>query len=154
MGSSKNRFKEFAVAFWKTAKYDLARAEDSFKEKAYSYAVFHSQQCTEKIVKAVLEMEEIFIRDHDVSDLFTIYILKKEKDKKWKNEFYQVLDNLDWFRGTWNITRYPYLKDGKVVSPVESYEKKDAKEALEKSRYTFYILTKFLKEIYKVDVEQ
>jgi len=100
MGSSKNRFREFAVAFWKTAKYDLDRAEDSFKEKAYSYAVFHSQQCTEKIVKAVLE------------------------------------------------------KDGKVVSPVESYEKKDAKEALEKRGYTFYILTKFLKERYKVEVKQ
>jgi HEPN domain-containing protein len=76
MGSSKDKFRDFAVAFWKTSKQDLERAEDALKEGYYPYAVFHSQQCIEKIIKAMLEMEEVFVRDHNVSDMFTTYITK------------------------------------------------------------------------------
>ncbi|MFQ6054567.1 MAG: HEPN domain-containing protein [Methanosarcinales archaeon] len=84
MGSPKNKFRDFALAYWKTAVHDLERAEDAFIDKAYSYTVFHSQQCVEKNKKALLEMEEVFSRDHDVSDLFTIYILKKEPNPELK----------------------------------------------------------------------
>ncbi|MBU7026667.1 MAG: HEPN domain-containing protein [Theionarchaea archaeon] len=43
MGSPKDKFRDFAVAFWKTSKQDLDRAEDALKEGYYPYAVFHSQ---------------------------------------------------------------------------------------------------------------
>lgn len=68
MGSQKDKFRAFAVAFWRTSAQDLERAEDAFKEGYYPYAVSHSQQCVEKVTKALLEMEEVFVRDHDVSD--------------------------------------------------------------------------------------
>lgn len=51
------------IAFWKTAMQDLERAEDAYKEHAYPYAVFHAQQCTEKAIKGIMEMEEVFSRD-------------------------------------------------------------------------------------------
>lgn len=59
MGPPKDMFRDFALAFWKTARDDLGRAEDAMDERAYSYVVFHSQQCVEKVVKALLEMKEI-----------------------------------------------------------------------------------------------
>ncbi|KYK35234.1 MAG: hypothetical protein AYK19_10805 [Theionarchaea archaeon DG-70-1] len=96
MGSPKDKFRDFAVAFWKTSKQDLDRAEDALKEGYYPYAVFHSQQCVEKVTKALLEMEEIFVRDHDVSDMFTTYILKKEEDEEIKEDLYEILDILYW----------------------------------------------------------
>ncbi len=65
MGFARDKFKDFAIAFWKTAKQDLVRAEDAYKEGAYSYAVFHAQQSAEKAVKGIMEMEEVFVRDHD-----------------------------------------------------------------------------------------
>lgn len=47
------------------AGHDLAY--DALDDKSFSYAVFHAQQRA-KITKAALEMEEVFSRDHDVSD--------------------------------------------------------------------------------------
>ncbi len=35
MGSQKDKFRAFAVAFWKTSAQDLERAEDAFKEGYY-----------------------------------------------------------------------------------------------------------------------
>ncbi|MBU7026666.1 MAG: hypothetical protein HXS48_06960 [Theionarchaea archaeon] len=48
------------------------------------------------MTKALLEMEEIFVRDHDVSDMFTTYILKKEEDEEIKEDLYEILDILYW----------------------------------------------------------
>jgi HEPN domain-containing protein len=63
---------------------NLDRAEDALKEKYYSYAVLYNQQRVEKIIKALLEMEKVVIRDHDISDMFTTCILKKEEDEAIK----------------------------------------------------------------------
>lgn len=35
MGSSKDKFRDFAVAFWKTSKQDLERTEDVLKKEYY-----------------------------------------------------------------------------------------------------------------------
>lgn len=116
MGPRRNKFKDFAIAFWETAKHDLERAEDAFRENAYSYAVFHAQQCAEKAVKGILEMEEVFSRDHDISDLFTIFILKPEKEGDVKDKLYKIFDILEWFKGKWNISIYPFIREGKQVT--------------------------------------
>ena len=39
MGSARDKFKDFAVAFWKTSKKDLERAQDALKEEYHPYAV-------------------------------------------------------------------------------------------------------------------
>ena len=132
MESPKDMFRDFALAFWKTSKQDLERAEDALREEYYPYAVFHSQQCIEKIIKAMLEMEEVFVRDHGVSDMFTTYIIKKEDDEEIKENLYEILDVLGWFRGAWALSRYPVIDKGKVVSPFEQYDREDAQYAVEK----------------------
>lgn len=152
MGSEKGKFRDFAVAFWKTSEQDLERAEDALKEGYYPYAVFHSQQCTEKIAKALLEMEGVFVRDHDVSDMFTTYILKKEEDEEIKKNLYKVLDVLDWFKGTWALSRYPVMDKGKVVSPFEQYGREDAQSALEKAEFVFKVVSLLLRERYGLEV--
>jgi HEPN domain-containing protein len=151
MGSARDKFRDFAIAFWKTSEKDLERAQDALKEEYYSYAVFHSQQCVEKIVKALLEMEEIFVRDHDVSDMFTTYVLKKEEDEEVKRNLYAVLDILYWFKGAWTLSRYPVMERGVVVSPLEQYDKKDAQYAVEKAEFAFNIVSEILKDRYGLE---
>ncbi len=73
MGPPKDLFRDFALAFWKTARDDLGRAEDAMKEKAYSFVVFHFHQCVEKVVKTLLEMKEIFSKTM-TSQIFLLYI--------------------------------------------------------------------------------
>jgi HEPN domain-containing protein len=85
------------------------------KERYYPYAVFHSQQCIGKIIKALLEMEGVFVRDHDVSGMFSTYILKKEEDEEIKENLYKVLDALRWFKGTWALSKYLAMDKVKVV---------------------------------------
>jgi HEPN domain-containing protein len=153
MGFARDKFKDFAIAFWKTAWQDLVRAEDAYKEGAYSYAVFHAQQSAEKAVKGIMEMEEVFVRDHDISDVFTIFILKPEKESDVKDQLYKIFDILEWFKGKWNITRYPFIREGKVVSPFEAFGEKDAGEALEKARFVFESITMLMRTKYGLELE-
>ena len=152
MGPPKDMFRDFALAFWKTARDDLARAEDAMDERAYSYVVFHSQQCVEKVVKALLEMKEIFSRDHDISDIFTLYILKPEEVEDQRKVLYDILDSLEWFKGKWSASRYPFIKGGKVVTPSEDFTETEASLALSRARFVFSEITSLLKREYKLEI--
>lgn len=154
MGHSADLFRDFAIAFWKTARNDLERAEDAMEERAFSYAVFHSQQCVEKTVKAMLEMEEVFTRDHDVSDIFTIYFLKPEKGEDQRNILYNILESLEWFKGKWTVSRYPSIKGGKVVIPGEDITETEALMALTRAKSVFEEITYILKEKYELDISE
>jgi len=90
LGHTKDLYQDFALAFWRISRDDLGRAQDAMQEKAFSYVVFHSQQCVEKIVKALLEMKEIFSRDHDVSDLFVLYFIKDGKVVTPSEDFTEI----------------------------------------------------------------
>ena len=86
--------------------------------------------------------------------MFTAYILKKEENEEIKKSFYRILEILDWFKGTWVLSRYPVLKRGEVVSPAEQYDKEDAETALEKAKFVFEFVTSLLKERYKLKVTE
>lgn len=88
-------------------------------------------------------MEEIFSRDHDVSDLFAIFILKKESNKVLKERLYKVLEIMGWFRGKWVTTRYPVIVEGQVKSPDEYFDE------LVNRRFTIcqHMLTRLLPEM-------
>ena len=152
MGHTKDFYRDFALAFWKIARDDLGRAQDAMQEKAFSYVVFHSQQCVEKIVKALLEMKEIFSRDHDVSDLFVLYFIKPEKMDDQRKVFYNILDSLEWFKGKWSASRYPFIKDGKVVTPSEDFTEIEASIALTRAKSVFYEITSLLKKDYMLEI--
>ena len=152
MGPPKNLFRDFALAFWKTARDDLGRAQDAMEEGAYSYVIFHSQQCVEKVVKALLELKEVFSRDHDISDLFVLYILKPEPLNDQHKIFYNILDSLEWFKGKWSVSRYPFIKDGKVVTPSEDFTEIEASIALSRATSVFSEITSILKKEYKLEI--
>lgn len=147
--SNSKKYREFAIAFYKVAKYDLTQAENALESKAYPDAVFHSQQAVEKIIKAALELEEFFVSDHDVSKYFLEIIIEKSS-KKWRSRLFEVLALLEWFKGKWQTTRYPRLINGKVVSPVDIHTKEVAEEALNKAHKVFDIITKFIQDKHKI----
>lgn len=147
------RYREFAIAFYKTAKYDLKQAESALKDNAYADAVFHSQQSVEKIVKSLLELNEFFVGEHDLSKYFLEVIVEKSP-KNWKNDLLGVLAILEWFKGKWQSTRYPRIINGKVVSPMDVHTVEIAEEALSKSRRVFGIITKFIQDNYKIDLKE
>ena len=134
------------------AGHDLERAYDALDDRSFSYAVFHAQQCVEKITKAALEMEEVFSRDHDVSDLFAIFILKKEDNESVKERLYAVLEVIEWFRGKWSETRYPVIVDGEVKSPTDIFGESEAREAVAKAQFAYDTMSDYLKKKYQLEM--
>ncbi len=136
MGNTEDskKFRSFAVAFLKEAKEDAETAEELRRSKRHSRAVYFSQQCAEKSVKALLEMEKIFVAEHDLSTFFVKLIYNNKAYSIFKKELDLILENLDYFEGEWSRTRYPKEKSGKVVTPTEIYTEDDAIEAIEKAK--------------------
>lgn len=117
MGTEENseKFKSFAIAFLKEAKEDLRSGEDLFECKRYSRVVFFSQQAVEKAVKALLEMEHVFIAEHDLSNFFVKFIYNNKKYNSLKKEINDILEALYYFEGEAGKTRYPKEKGGKII---------------------------------------
>lgn len=90
MGPVKKIFKDFAIAFYETAKRDLERANVAFSQKDWEEVVYWSQQCAEKITKVVLELEGVIVSDHYVATPFLKHMVKNEETEK-------VYRYLDWF---------------------------------------------------------
>jgi len=147
------KFRDFAIGFLKIARYDLERAEDAMEDKAYPDVVFRSQQCFEKAIKSALEMKETFMRIHDLSNAFFDKVVKDEEDENWKERFIECLDVMDWFKGEWQHTRYPLMREGKVLLPMEAYDKEKAEDALVKAGFVLETITEFLKERYNIGLE-
>jgi len=108
------------------AKRELKRAKDSFNRKDYPDCVFHSQQAVEKMVKALLEVNKIIVRDHYVAD----------KLKHVVNDV-ELIKTVRWFEEDkkWEISRYPIEKAEGILMPEEIFDKESANEALEKAKF-------------------
>ena len=121
------------------AKRELKRAKDSFNRKDYPDCVFHSQQAVEKMVKALLEVNKIIVRDHYVAD----------KLKHVVNDV-ELIKTVRWFEEDkkWEISRYPIEKAEGILMPEEIFDKESANEALEKAKVVLNAIEKILKEKY------
>lgn len=106
----------------------------------------YAQQSSEKIAKALLELERHFESIHDVSDIFYVVIMKDQKYQPYKNEFQLVRKYLRWLAFHWGKSRYPILEGGVVISPLDRYDRKFAEDALEKAKFIFEAISKALKE--------
>ena len=138
------KFRRFALAFLKEAKEDLEIAKDLLEDKRYSRVVYFSQQCIEKSVKALLEMERIFVAEHDLSTFFVKFIYNNKEYFSFKKELNTILEALDYFEGEWSKTRYPREKEGKVITPSELYKIEDASNSIEKVNKTFDLIKQIL----------
>ena len=128
------------------AQHDLAQAERALANSGYSDVVMYAQQSSEKIAKALLELEKHFESIHDVSDIFYVVIIKDKKYEQYEKEFLIVRKYLRWLAFHWGKSRYPILEGGVVVSPLDRYDKKFAEDALEKAKFIFEAISKALKE--------
>jgi len=137
--------REIPSKFWvKIAKKELERAEDALKRKDYPDCVFHSQQAVEKIVKGLLEINKIIVRDHYVADK----VKKIVSDEK-------LIEEISWFEKDkkWEIARYPIEKAGSILTPEDVFTRKIAEDALKKARFVFEKIGEILKEKYGLSFE-
>lgn len=116
-----------------------------------SKCVFHSQQCSEKAIKAVLACESIVgILEHEVSD----FLARVEVSKEWKERVREVRDHARFLEAQGTKPRYPLY--GKPELPVwipsREYKEGDARKALEKAKFVLENLKKFLREYYELDI--
>jgi len=152
MGFEEEKFRDFALAFLKEAKEDLDSAEILLENRKYSRAVYHCQQCSEKAVKALFEMERIFIAEHDLSAFFVKLIYNNKEYTEYKKEADSILEILDYFEGEASRTRYPKKKDNKVVTPSEEYLEEDALHAIDKAQEMLNIIREVLKKRFNIEV--
>ena len=152
MGSKpkSKRFVEFAREFLRIAQHDLAQAEKTLANSEYSDVVMYAQQSSEKIAKALLEMEKHFESIHDVSEIFYVVIMKDQKYQRYYKDFQIVRKYLRWLAFQWGKSRYPMLEDGKVISPLDRYDRDFAEDAFKKAKYIFEIISKVLNEIHDI----
>lgn len=132
------------------AKHDLTQAEKALDNSDYSDVVMYSQQSSEKIAKALLEMERHFESIHDVSDVFYVVILKDKRYKEYEKDFQTVRKYLRWLAFQWQKSRYPIWERGAVVSPLDRYDKDFAEDALQKARFVFQVISKALREKHNI----
>lgn len=154
MGNKKNneKFRAFAIAFLKEAKEDIEVAEELIDSGRYARCVSSSQQGVEKSVKALLEMENIFVKEHNLSGLFVKLIYNNEEYDSFKEELNIILDGLDLFEGEWSRTRYPQERKGKIEIPTEIYGSEDASTAYRKANEIYNIIKEIL--IKKFDLRE
>ena len=146
------KFNDFAIAFLKEAKEDLEIADILIENKKYARVIFNSQQAVEKSIKSLLEMEKIFVAEHDMSSFFVKFIYNNEKYKDVKEKAEEILDCLTQFEGKWKGSRYPSQKKGKVVPPTEIYDKDDAEESLNKANRVNELVKEILLKKFKLKI--
>jgi HEPN domain-containing protein len=132
--------------FWmKTAKIELKRAEDAFNREDYPDCVFHSQQAVEKMAKALLELNQIIVRDHYVADKLkdVVNVEKLIKTVRWFEEDKK-----------WETSRYPIEKAEEILMPDEIFDREIAVEALEKAKFAVREIERVLKEKYGLNLEE
>lgn len=132
------------------AQHDLAQAELALKNSGYSDVVMYAQQSSEKIAKALLELEKHFESIHDVSDIFYVVVIKNKKYEQYETDFQTVRKYLRWLAFHWGKSRYPVLEGGIVVSPLDRYDRKFAEDALEKAKFVYDVLLKVLGEVHDI----
>ncbi|MFQ6052459.1 MAG: HEPN domain-containing protein [Candidatus Hydrothermarchaeota archaeon] len=111
-----------AKVFVRRANADLDSAIILLEHGNYADSVYHSQQSAEKMVKSILILENLFVRDHLVSSVFAEIVSREKKLNR-------VLEYLEDLEKHWIRTRYPFLSKGKIWDPLEEYERKDAEDA-------------------------
>ncbi len=135
-------YEEFSRKYFLEARKDLKRAERAFEEGDYPESVFHSQQCVEKAVKALIEAKREYVFNHGpfLSSLF-IRVYRDE----WMDYFDYVVDCLEWFIEYYTRSRYPFLLRSRVYSPEEFITRELAEEALTRARRVLDIAGRVLR---------
>ena len=121
-------------AWMKYASEDLRVAEWAYAEKIYNQVCFHSQQCAEKSLKAVLVFEgQIPPKIHRLNTLVALAST---------TEFQEFTEGLNLLDLVYIPTRYPEAHPGALPGGLPN--QKQAAEALQTARDIFHLITKTL----------
>jgi HEPN domain-containing protein len=137
-----------AKALLREAGIDLESAKTHLREKRYHKAVLEAQQTAEKAMKAALACEGVTqIAERDPSAFFASDIIVTAPEK-WVKPLREMLQDLAWLMDQYHLARYPKVKAGRVVTPMDLYSEKDAEEAVDIAEKTLETVSEFLKETY------
>ena len=136
-------YEDFARAFLIEAKNDFDRANKAFNENDFPYAVFNSQQCVEKAVKAMIEAKREYVYNHG-SRLASIFI--RVFGDEWIDDYDEIVNIIGWFSEYYTKARYPFMFKGKVVTPSEYINREIAEESIRKAEKVLKIAENYLRK--------
>lgn len=118
------------------AEEDLKLAEISLPENIFNAVCFHSQQCVEKCLKAILESKTKRVpKIHHLKELFTEVKKSEPEIENFRSEI-NILDRY------YILTRYPAALPGSLPEGLPDQE--DAQEALEIAKEIYQFTLKIL----------
>ncbi len=121
--------KERVQNWLKEAKWDLENANILLENKRYSTAVFHSQQASEKAVKALLFYRNLNGWGHSINSLLEKY---REEEKRQISTIQNEARELD---RNYITTRYPDALP--EIAPQDAYGKIDAEKSINQANKIF-----------------
>lgn len=123
------RFSELATTFFQVAHHNLKAAMDLYKAEDFDECVIFCQKAGEKGAKALLAMEKEIISGYKTSDkLKTIFESKMDTEK-----LEEIVKAVELLESTHKIADEPIEKQGKIVNPIELFDKHTAKMHLDLS---------------------
>jgi len=141
---------ELAESQLEEATISLQAAEDDLKAGRYSRAVFNSQQCIELAMKAALTMHGIIqLLEHDVMPYFASEVVTRVSNK-WVEAFREMVRETSWLFEHYTLSRYPMVRGRRIWRPSREYTRQQAEEAINSAKKALEIITKYLKEEFKV----
>lgn len=152
MGISQDN-KNLAISFLRRTREDLEVAKELLKTKHYPDSTYHSQQCCEKAIKAILVLNKIYITEHMISGVFSSMVVLKHREKEWKKKLEKVLVFARDLEKHWVKPRYPMPRKELLWDPLKEYTREIAEEVKEKAEFVFKTLTSFLKEKYGLKLD-
>lgn len=135
--------KDWAESWLKDAKRDLKAAKSLHEENLFEKAIYHSQQCVEKSVKAILICFGIFEKTHFVSITLKEETKKRKLKDKKIDELISISESLE---PHVSLSRYPGISKGEIWLPYEEYDDKTVKESLNNAGRAMKIAKEFVDE--------
>ncbi len=138
-------------AFAKKSRNDLKSAEVLLNYMSYADASYHAQQCTEKIIKCVLILNNKFVRTHIVSNIFE-GVVESIENEEWKSALKNLIPDVIEIEEHWVLPRYPEPSGDEIWDPVDYYTEDVAKDVFNKAKRILDTITKFIKEYYSIEL--
>lgn len=140
---------EYAKVWIEEASRELNAAKILLENGIFELSVYHSQQCAEKALKAVLILLGKEIYEHRVSGIFRDEVAIRYEFPSLN----EIVAKAFWLEQHWLSSRYPFKKvNGSVVVPYKTYKEEDAKKAFEYASFILEKIKEFLREEFLLDV--
>ncbi len=138
--------RDWAEAWLEDAKRDLSSAKFLYDKKLFEKVVYHSQQCVEKSVKAILICFGAFEKSHYVSRTLRDEMSKRNLENAELNELITIAENLE---PHISLSRYPGISHGDIWLPYEEYSRKNATDSIDNAEKAIKISRKFMEDWFK-----